>query len=317
MHLMTRLSGTAAGLTTKDLADDFGVNQRTVQRYVQTLRESAGLDIEERDGRLKLGKGSRLPAMQLDRYQATLLLVSLRLLHRSRPDQDPALIGALAQLSRSLQVPVVTRYLERTLSHAEERPANPERQQLERTIIDAFVGSRAVEVDYVDAEGRASRRVLHPYFLEPAVEGRHVYVYSYDETAKEMRSLRLDRMQRARLLPTTFTVPSDFDIDAALGAAWGIWGGEPRDEVVLRFRPDAARLVPEARWHPSATLTELAGGGVELRLKVASETEMRPWVMRWGPLVEVIEPATLREYISRAHTEAAAQYARRSASKRG
>src|SRR6202041_663808 len=84
-----------------------------VQRYVATLRDNAGIDVEETAGRWRIGKGSLLPPLQLDHYQATLLLVALRLLQQVRTEQDPALVGALAHLSRALSVPVVSEYLRR------------------------------------------------------------------------------------------------------------------------------------------------------------------------------------------------------------
>ena len=214
IQLFTRLCETESGVTTKQLADELEVNQRTVQRYVATLRDSAGIDIDEADGRLRIGSGSRLPPMQLDRYQATLLLIALRLLHQLRPEQDPALVGSLAQLSGALRVPLVARYLERTLRAVESRPLNVERRQVERTVIDGFVDSRAIEVQYVDSAGRESRRVLRPYFLEPAAEGRHIYVFAHDAQSGEVRPFRLDRIGAARPLPQTFQVPDDFDIDS-------------------------------------------------------------------------------------------------------
>jgi proteasome accessory factor B len=77
---------------------------------------------------------------------------------------------------------------------------------------------------------------------------------------------------------------------------------------VLRFTPDAARWVEETPWHPSARSTKLDGGSIEVQLRVASEVEMRPWVLRWGSNVEVIAPASLREYVSATLRKAAAQY---------
>jgi predicted DNA-binding transcriptional regulator YafY len=35
---------------------------------------------------------------------------------------------------------------------------------------------------------------------------------------------------------------------------------------------------------------------------------MRPWVLRWGSNVEVIAPASLREYVATTLRKAAAQY---------
>jgi len=66
--------------------------------------------------------------------------------------------------------------------------------------------------------------------------------------------------------------------------------------------------VSEAAWHRSARITPLAGGGTEVRLRVASEVEMRPAVLRWTPHVEVVEPQSMREYIAESLRRAAALY---------
>jgi predicted DNA-binding transcriptional regulator YafY len=309
MQLFRRLCDTEAGVTTKQLAEELEVNQRTVQRYVQMLRDSAGIDIEERDARLHIGPGTRLPAMQLNRYQATLLLVALRLLQQLRTDNDPDMVGALAQLSRALRVPLVARYLERTLRTVEERPHNPERTQVERAAIDGFVDSRAIEVTYVDGAGRETTRTLHPYFIEPAAQGRHIYVFAQDSMSGEVRPFRLDRIRTARLLPTTFRTPDDFDIDRVIGTSWGVWQSEHPDHVILRFTPEGSRVLKQNLAHPNATLTELPDGGVEMSIDVASEVEMRPWVLGWGPLVTVQQPDSLRDFVEDAAQRVAALYA--------
>lgn len=311
IQLFRRLSDTEAGVTTKQLADELEVGQRTVQRYVQMLRDSAGIDIEERDSRLHIGPGTRLPAMQLNRYQATLLLVALRLLQQLRPEPDPDMVGALAQLSRALRVPLVARYLERTLRTIEERPDNQERSQIERTVIDGFVGSRAIEVRYVDGAGRETTRTLQPYFIEPTAQGRHIYVFAQDSQSGEVRPFRLDRIRSARLLMQTFRTPEDFDIDRVVSTSWSVWQSERPDHVVLRFTEEGARLLVESRWHPTAQLVELPGAGVEMRIDVASEVEMRPWVLGWGPLVTVCEPQSLRDYVESAARRTAELYERR------
>jgi predicted DNA-binding transcriptional regulator YafY len=308
-QLFARLSDTAVGLSTKQLADELEVTTRTVQRYIQTLRDSVGVDIEEVHGRYRIGEGSRLPPMQLDRYQATLLLVAVRLLHQLRSEQDPALVGALAQLARALHLPLVARYVERTIENAEALPLNEERRQVERAVIDGFTQGRAVEVTYRDGTGRETRRVLRPYFLEPAAEGRHIYVFAHDEQSVEVRPFRLERILNARLLTQTFAVPDGFDIDRVIRASWGVWQGDTEDEVLLRFSPEARRFLAETRWHPSASLSERPDGSTEVRMRVVSEVEMRPWVLRWGAMVEVLAPASLRAFVADSVRRAAAQYA--------
>ncbi|MFN2582451.1 MAG: helix-turn-helix transcriptional regulator [Candidatus Dormibacteria bacterium] len=308
IQLFRRLAETEAGVTTKQLADELAVTQRTVQRYVTTLRDSAGIDIDEIDGRLRIGPGTRLPAMQLNRYQATLLLVALRLVQQLRPEHDPDLVGALAQLSQALRVPLVSSYLERTLRTVESRPLNEERRQVERAVIDGFVDSRALEVHYFDGAGRHTRRTLHPYFLEPAAQGRHLYVFAHDALSGEVRPFRLDRIRSARLLPETFHVPDDFDIDRVISTSWGVWQSERPDHVVLRFNAAGARLLLEQPAHPNAELEGVGAGILEMRIDVASEVEMRPWVLGWGSLVTVVEPPSLRDYVAGAAERISALY---------
>jgi predicted DNA-binding transcriptional regulator YafY len=309
IKLFTRLSETEVGLTTRQLADELEVNTRTVQRYVATLRDNAGIDIETKDGRWRIGERSRLPPLQLDHYQATLLLVAVRLLQQLRPEQDPALVGALAHLSRALAVPLVSEYLRRTLAAAERRKPAPERLGVERAVIDGFVQHREIEVRYVDAKGNETKRDLRPYFIEPAAESRHIYVFARDSVSREVRSFRLDRIRTARVLPTTFKVPDDFDIDDALGAAWSIWQGAGGDRVVLRFPEAVRQWVDETPWPARAQRSNINGGGIEVRLDVASEVEMRPWLMRWGSNVEVLEPPSLRAHMAETLAAAAALYA--------
>ena len=311
IQLFQRLSDTQAGLTTRQLADQLEVTTRTVQRYISTLRDSAGIDIEEVDGRFRIGSRSRLPAMQLDHYQATELLLAVRAMQQMRSEQEPALIGALAQLARALSVPVVTRYLQGLIAAAERRPAGGTRHEVERVVVDGFVRRRCVEVTYRDAEGRETRRVLSPYFLEPRAESRTLYIFAHDELSGEVRPFRIDRVRDARLLAQTFTVPDDFDIDAVVSGSWGIWQAPGQDDVVLRFDHAVAERVREALWHRGGEIRDRDDGDIEVRIRVTSEVEMRSWVLGWGGAVEVLEPPSLREHVAAMLRRGAERYSAR------
>ena len=308
IQLFQKLSDTQNGLTTRQLADQLEVTTRTVQRYISTLRDSAGIDIEETDGRFRVGTRSRLPAMQLDHHQATELLLAVRAMQQMRSEQEPALIGALAQLARALRVPVVTRYLQGLIAAAERRPAHGPRREVERVVVDGFVLRRSIEVTYRDAEGRETIRVLRPYFLEPRAESRTVYVFAHDSISNEVRPFRIDRVLAARLLTESFTVPDDFDIDAVVSGSWGIWQAPGQDDVLLRFDADIVERAREALGHRAAEVVDRPGGGIDVRIRVASEVEMRSWVLGWGGSVEVLAPASLRDHVSANLRRGAAKY---------
>jgi proteasome accessory factor B len=176
-------------------------------------------------------------------------------------------------------------------------------------VVEAFTGQLKLEIEYTDAQGRGSHRVVHPYFLEPRPESRTVYVFAHDEASGAVRLFRLDRISRARVVREHFEPPADFDVDALVSGSWGIWQAEGHDEVLLRFAAGAASRVRQSFWHRSAQLTDLEGGGVELRLNVASEVEMRPWVLGWGGQVEVLAPPSLRQHVADSMAAGARLYA--------
>ncbi|MHB8717487.1 MAG: helix-turn-helix transcriptional regulator [Candidatus Dormibacteria bacterium] len=309
-QLFNRLCDTQTGITTRTLADELEVHPRTVQRYINDLRELVGVDLEEVEGRWRVGRGSRLPAMQLDAHQAMQLLLAVRALQQMRGDRDPALTGALAQLARALNVPIVTRYLEGFIASMERRPADAERQRMERAIVDGLVQRRRIDVTYRDAAGAERPRTLHPYFIEPRPERRALYLIAHDEPSNEVRTFRLERFVAVRVTSQTFTVPDSFDIERALEDSWGIWQAHPRqrDHVVLRFDASVRDRVDEQLRGRNATVSEAADGRIEARLVVSGETEMRSWVLGWGGNVEVLAPPSLRDFVAAALRAGAALY---------
>lgn len=296
--LLQHLTATRLGLTTAEIAADLEITTRSAQRYIKQLREQAGLDIEERDGRLRLGEGSKLPPMQFDAHQATALLIAARLLQQMRPGRDPAVIGAVARLASAMRLPAVSAYLGSLIEASERIPADTARLQVDRTLVEGFAGRLKVEISYRDGRGRSSTRVIHPYFLEPRPESRTVYVFAHDERSGARRTFRLDRIEHARIVRETFSVPDDFDITGVVAGSWGVWQSDGADRVVLRFQPEIAARVRQSVWHPAASLEQLPDGRTELTLTVASEVEMRPWVLGWGSLVEVVEPPSLRQHVA-------------------
>lgn len=269
IELLQRLTTTRRGLTTAVIAEDLGITTRSTQRYVKQLREQAGLDIVEDAGRLRLGEGSKLPPMQFDAHQATALLIAARLLQQMRPGRDPAVIGAVGKLAAAMRLPAVSAYLASLIEGSEKRPADATRLQIERTIVEGFAGRMKVEIAYGDGQGAATKRVIHPYFLEPRPESRTVYVFAHDEQSGSRRTFRLDRITQARVIRETFTVPDDFDINAVVAGSWGIWQSDGSDRVVLRFQPEIVPRVKQSVWHLGASVVELSDGRAELTLTVS------------------------------------------------
>jgi CRISPR-associated endonuclease/helicase Cas3 len=111
-----------------------------------------------------------------------------------------------------------------------------------------------------------------------------------------MRTLKIERIERAELTSEPYDIPADFDPRMLLSDAWGIWYTENEPiEVTLKFHPRVTSRVRETRWHRSQQETELEDGSLLWKAKVAEPQEMIPWIRAWGADCEVLEPKELRE----------------------
>lgn len=299
------------GITTSEIAEKLDTNQRYVQRDIQYM-ERAGLHIErDEHARVHIGADSKLPPLQFTKPEAVAVLIALRLLQQMRPRRDEALTAAVGRLAQVMSLKTVTAYLGTMLDALDRLEEGGAREHIETIVVECFIDRVPLEIEYENFKGEVSRRVIRPYFLEPRPDSRTIYVYAFDELSGAMRWFRVDRIRTARklLIAGTYAVPDDFDITEVTRSSWGIWqAGQELEEVVLRFCGEAAPRVRETEWHPSARLADLPDGGVELRLSVASELEMRPWVLGWGSQVEVIAPASLRAHVAQSMRDGAQMY---------
>ena len=297
--VLDNLQRSQHGKTTRELANQLGVNVRSVQRDIKQM-EQAGLDIErDDDKRVRIGESSRLPPLQFTKPEGVAVLIALRLLQQMRTSRDDALIGAVGRLAQAMRISSVVSYLGTMLEATERLPEGAVREHIEQTVVQCFMDRVPCEIEYENFSGELSQRVIHPYFLEPRPESRTIYVYAHDAKTSSMRWFRVDRIRKVRdvRIGGTYSVPESFDITDVTRSSWGIWqAGDELQEVVLHFQPEAVARVRETVWHPGASLSDLPGGGVAMRLSVASEIEMRPCVLGWGAQVEIVAPGSLREH---------------------
>ncbi len=288
---LLELSG--RGYTTRELAQTTGMHQRTLQRDIALLQSELGMPLIEERGRYALPRPERLPPLRLNLQQARALLVAVRLFLRHSDHGDPDASGALAQLARIMpeEVRGVVSAAAATIDH---RAFDAEFARNLQAVTQAWARRRVLRLSYRSAGKRhPAEVVVHPYFIEPSAAGYALYLIGWSATHRQIRTFKIERIVSAELLPESFELPADFDIEQLLSSAWGIIWGEGT-QVRLRFAPKVAWRVRESRWHPTQTMEDLADGGVELRLAVASPMELGRWVRGWGDSVEVIEPASLR-----------------------
>ncbi|MBM9506545.1 helix-turn-helix transcriptional regulator [Actinacidiphila acididurans] len=290
------------------LAGRLGVDERTVRRYVAHLVD---LDVPVRAergryGGFRLAPGFRMPPLMLTDDEALAVMLGLAAAQRYGPAAGPAAAthSAAAKVRRVLPRRLGERLdalLETAGFTAKQRPyAAPETDVL-LLFAQAARERRAVAIGYRSADGRVSRRTLHPYGLV-AHAGRW-YVTGADSASGEDRTFRLDRVHTADLLPDVFTLPDD-DLGPRERLLTALAAAPRRYAVRVLVQADPAHL--ERRLPPGlAVLEPLAprdmpapdGPWVRLALQ-AEQLDWVPSLLAWIDRPFVIEePAALRDHV--------------------
>lgn len=284
-------------VTGRELADELGIERRTVRRYIVTLQE-LGIPIEgERGvgGGYRLRPGFRLPPLMLADDEAAAVVFGLVAAGRLGLATD-GVEGALAKIHRVLPEAVRSRVeaLESTLGFTTAPgTTSPIAGGAALLLADAVRRRRRIRVRYRTFEGEESRRELSPLGL--VVHSGRWYLAAHDHGRDDLRTFRVDRIDDAELAESAaVTPPEGFDAVAHVrrSLARVPWPWEV--EVLLDLAPEraAARL--------PATLAELApdGNGTLLRMRVSSLDWMAGVLAGLGCGFTIRRPDELRDSVA-------------------
>jgi len=288
------------GLHKAEIARRLGVHRATVGRYIEELTRR--LPIWQDGDRLGINRSNYLTHVRLTLNESMALHLAARLMATRTDKHNPHAASALRKLGQALDkfAPLVSRHL---LASAEvmddiARRHDPVYLEVLETLTMAWADKRMVRLWHRHKRGRVYEYNFAPYFIEPYAVGRTAHVIGWREPPGEVRTFKLERIQRIEIIkpPREYDVPENFDPRSLLVDAWGIWytEGEPV-EVVLRFHPRVAERVRETQWHHSEETEEQPDGHLLWRARVAEPQEMMHWIRGWGADVEVLEPERLRE----------------------
>lgn len=204
----------SAGLrTVNELADRLDLDERTVRRHVERLKEM-GIPIEAVRGRYggyRIASSYRLPPLMFSDDEAVAALVGLTVA-RGREGQlseDTALATAIAKIQRSLPAALAARTAALLDVVSGENPvADAIDPTVLLTVADSIRSRRPLALTYESGD-RTSQRTLQPHDLV-AYAGRW-YLTGLDSLSREHRTFRLDRITSLRALGGTFPAPPPHD----------------------------------------------------------------------------------------------------------
>ncbi len=164
------------------------------------------------------------------------------------------------------------------------------------------------------AAGPELERDVDPYYLV-SYKGEW-YLSSYCHLRKAIRTFAVSRITRARVLDRAFRMPAGMTQARMYGDSFGIIWKDTFHAVRIRFGPEVAPYIRERTWHPRQRWRDVRGGGLVLEFTTNHLSEVKDWVLSWGPGATVLAPRVLADRVRQALAAALAHYPARQAADR-
>lgn len=298
-----RLKSPSGGASLKDLIESCGVSERQIFRDLVTLDDQLKIPIiRPIKGDESKGKYSVSQSFLVNIGPETASAIFLSALKQ----KGSPLAVSINKVKDSLIAALFKNHYKDNIQDLEvlqKRIFIIEDQLLEiensgrqmNEIIRAIIESKQINLSYfTPSRGEASNREVKPFGL--ISKHNNWYLVGFCLNSKEIRTFRLDLIQKIRALDKSFDYPEDFSINDYLGDSWGVFNSDQCHDVVIKVLPGIAYRFKNYAYHPSQKLVkENDDGSIIVSYCTSGVYEFLAWIMQWGDLVEILEPEELRQ----------------------
>jgi len=287
-------------LTAQQLQQRLEVSAATFKRDIAKMRYQLNMPIVyDRDlGGYRLDDpddASSLPGVYFSNEELLALLTIQSMLDALQP----GLLGPKLQpLRKRLDAMLHKQGLDPEELARRVRLVHAGKRQLEashfETVAKATLERKRLQVVHFNRQrGERTTREISPQQLVHYRD--NWYVDAVCHLRKDVRSFSVDAIESALLLATPADELDSGQLRARMGAAYGIFGGEPKAWAQLRFSAMRARWVQREQWHPQQKMQTLPDGALELQVPYSDERELIGDILRFGADVQVLAPAALKQ----------------------
>lgn len=307
--LLRLLADAPEPYSVKQLADQLDVSKATIERDIATLERDFAV-IEESAGKQKkvYRIDHKIRALETLTFGTTELLAlyaaqnALAALSGTPVHEDlravmvkirgflsPRHNGGLDALSRV--------FVPHARGHVDYEP----QRELIDQLLDAIARRRVCELTYHAAwRGTTKRHTARP--LRLVWHRSALYLLACLGEHTRITTLAVQRIQDLDVATTEFARPR-IDVDAHVAKAFGIFVSDQEEDVEVRFDAEIAWRIEERTYHPDEQKERLPDGTLRYRVRSSAQWEVIPWVASFGPLAELVAPASWRELL-RANVDA-------------
>lgn len=165
-------------------------------------------------------------------------------------------------------------------------------QGVEKIIRAAMEKKNVVKISYLNWKtGDVTERIIHPISFR--IIDKRMSVEAYCELRHAVRSFRLSRIMGAEILSRTFEESHEGERNQFM-----YLDGDKAEDIVIRFRNEAAAFVKEYRGHLADSIKQ-EGSDILFCKRAAVTSEVVMFVLSFGANARVISPPSLKEEVNR------------------
>lgn len=178
-------------------------------------------------------------------------------------------------------------------------PFAPRRLKLEHFEIcaTATLSRKRLRIDHYDRHiDKVMTRDVSPQRIVRYKE--NWYLDTWCHLRKAIRTFSIDVIRATSILDEPALDVSEEEMDAVLGAGYGIYSGKDVQWATLKFSPWQARWTANESWHTEQRSRWEPDGSYVLEVPYSSEWELVMDILKYGAEVEVLEPASLKSLVA-------------------
>jgi predicted DNA-binding transcriptional regulator YafY len=303
--MLRALTSRHYGLTVREMAQDAGVNEKTIRRDLERFR-SVGFPLEEVAGEFgrktwKIRSEGSHPSLSFSFDEAIALYLGRRLLQPLAGTVFCEAAQKAFQKIRTALGPKALDYLDQFSGLFHQTMIGVSAYESKAELIDnlmtATEDSKAIHILY------QSERATEPAFRDVYPFGliwhkAWLYLIAFDPQEDKLETYKVDRIEEVEVSQFPFRRPEGFSLSAHLASTFGIYqgNGEPTT-IKVRFAPTVARYVLETKWPGCWQMEKQRDGSVLAEFRLSDTKEFRSWLFSFGAKAVVLEPEELRREI--------------------
>lgn len=295
-------------ISSKGLADDLEVNEKTILRDFELLKYQMGVPLEY-DKRKKTWylkedfDYSRLPlpAIDLNDDDFKSLILGFDILNFLKPYPGES------KITRSIEI-----LQEKIKSHFQDKinfisfdmgkivlAEDEKKVRNHIKILEICVrNKKQISFQYYSPNNneRKKRKNIFPLHLHSNM-GRW-FLLGYDQEKHDRRLFCLDRMEELIDMQEIFRYAGPKDFENYCRKSFRHQLG-PAFQVKVKFDEYQSRWIRTQKWFSGQRIKELGNGEIEMIFKFSGAEDFKRWILKYGTHAEVLSPAWLRDEIKK------------------